>query len=242
MCFLAAVGCEKTELKLYEGGSSIYFSVSRDTMSYSWGIVDGSIKEQTLNLPIHLLGHVTDYDRVIKISTELCTVDSVKAVEGVDFKPVPKEVILPAGENGTYLPVVLLRTEALKTQLRMFSVIIEESEAFDSEYNWRVNERTQERYFIGHKMTIVANENFPKPGWWGDNNADFGYWSYKKADLICTLLNIPRAVFIGNSVGVVNSTRRKFYGKWMQHWLNEQNPPILEEDGTPMVMGPAAQE
>lgn len=234
-------GCEKTELDGYEGGSSIYFSIKRDTMGSSWGLVDSDIKERVLNLPIYLFGKVTDYDRKIYIRTELCEVDSVRAEENVDFKPIPREVILPAGEDGTILPIELIRTEILHEQNRMFTVVIEDSEDFDAEYNWRTDDNGN-RYFIGYRMTIVLSEDFPKPNWWGNENRDFGYWSYKKADLICTLMDIPRVIFAGEAVGPMNDTRRAYYGKRVQRWLNDQDPPVMENDTTVMVMGPNAQE
>lgn len=87
--------CQLTEVDGYVGGSSIYFSIQRDTMTYSWGTVDSDIQERVLELPIYLFGEVKDYDRKIQVRTELCKTDSVRAVEGVDFRAITKEVILP---------------------------------------------------------------------------------------------------------------------------------------------------
>ena len=36
--------CQLTEVDGYVGGSSIYFSIQRDTMTYSWGTVDSDIQ------------------------------------------------------------------------------------------------------------------------------------------------------------------------------------------------------
>ena len=59
-------GCQLTEVDGYVGGSSIYFSIKRDTMTYSWGTVDSDIQERVLELPIYLFGEVKDYDRKIQ--------------------------------------------------------------------------------------------------------------------------------------------------------------------------------
>lgn len=80
--------CQLTEVDGYVGGSSIYFSIQRDTMTYSWGTVDSDIQERVLELPIYLFGEVKDYDRKIQVRTELCKTDSVRAVEGVDFRAI----------------------------------------------------------------------------------------------------------------------------------------------------------
>ena len=59
--------CQLTEVDGYVGGSSIYFSIQRDTMTYSWGTVDSDIQERVLELPIYLFGEVKDYDRKIQV-------------------------------------------------------------------------------------------------------------------------------------------------------------------------------
>ena len=112
LALILCYGCEHTELDCYEGGSSVYFSkksfqIMGDTIRYdTWGVIDGDIKEQTYKLPIYLFGTVTDYDRKIKIRTELCDVDTLRAEVNVDFRPIPTEVILPANSNATLLSVI----------------------------------------------------------------------------------------------------------------------------------------
>ena len=153
--------CQLTEVDGYVGGSSIYFSIQRDTMTYSWGTVDSDIQERVLELPIYLFGEVKDYDRKIQVRTELCKTDSVRAVEGVDFRAITKEVILPANCEKTSLQITMLRTEALRKYNRILTVVIEESEEFDSEFNWR-KDSDGNPYFIGHSMTIISNEDSRK--------------------------------------------------------------------------------
>ena len=248
LALLLCYGCEHTELEGYEGGSSIYFSkqsfqILGDTMHYdTWGILDSDIKERVFRLPIYLFGTVTDYDRTINIRTVLCETDSLRAEVDVDFRPIPTEVILPANSNITYVEITMLRSKELAHYNRIFTVVIEESEQFDSEYNWRTDSEGN-RYFLGHSMTIVASEDFPKPWWW-DRIAIpyFGEWSYLKADLICTQCDIRRADFISSEQP--QEFKLKYYGKKVQRWLDEQaeqGEPYLEEDGTPMTMGKEAQ-
>ena len=230
--------CQLTEVDGYVGGSSIYFSIQRDTMTYSWGTVDSDIQERVLELPIYLFGEVKDYDRKIQVSTELCKTDSVRAVEGVDFRAITKEVILPANCEKTSLQITMLRTEALRKYNRILTVVIEESEEFDSEFNWR-KDSDGNPYFIGHSMTIISNEDFPKPWWWRDENDFFGVWSFKKADLICTLCDVSRKEFISSNV--IPDFKLKYYAKKVQRWLDEQEEPYLDENLEPMTMGPEAQ-
>ena len=227
--------CQLTEVDGYVGGSSIYFSIQRDTMTYSWGTVDSDIQERVLELPIYLFGEVKDYDRKIQVRTELCKTDSVRAVEGVDFRAITKEVILPANCEKTSLQITMLRTEALRKYNRILTVVIEESEEFDSEFNWR-KDSDGNPYFIGHSMTIISNEDFPKPWWWRDENDFFGVWSFKKADLICTLCDVSRKEFISSNV--IPDFKLKYYAKKVQRWLDEQEEPYLDENLEPMTMGP----
>ena len=63
----------------------------------------------------------------------------------------------------------------------------------------------------------------------------------KKSITICDVMGIDRTEWISNDYG--NRTAYLiFIGQYMQRWLNEQNPPIYEEDGeTLMTMGPDSQ-
>ena len=229
-------GCQYTELDEYEGGSSIYFSITRDTMKYSLGKIDIDIDEQVLQLPIYLFGEVANYDRTIRLRTELCDTDSLRAEVDEDFKAIPSELILKADTNVAVLDVVLMRTEELAKHNRMFTIVIEEDSWFDSEYNWR-KDSDGNPYFIGHSMTVIMTEDFPKPWWWKDDDPNFGFWSYKKADLICSLCDISRTEFVGNEV--IPDYKLRYYGKKVQRYLNEN--PVYEDDGTLMTMGKNAQ-
>jgi len=87
-------------------------------------------------------------------------------------------------------------------------------------------------------MTIISNEDFPKPWWWRDENDFFGVWSFKKADLICTLCDVSRKEFISSNV--IPDFKLKYYAKKVQRWLDEQEEPYLDENLEPMTMGPEA--
>ena len=156
----------------------------------------------------------------------------------MDFRAITKEVILPANCEKTSLQITMLRTEALRKYNRILTVVIEESEEFDSEFNWR-KDSDGNPYFIGHSMTIISNEDFPKPWWWRDENDFFGVWSFKKADLICTLCDVSRKEFISSNV--IPDFKLKYYAKKVQRWLDEQEEPYLDENLEPMTMGPEAQ-
>ena len=169
--------CQK-DLDLYSGRDFIYFNPSAglDSTYFSFAYVDVNKEVDSLYIMVRTGGEVKDYDRKIQVRTELCKTDSVRAVEGVDFRAITKEVILPANCEKTSLQITMLRTEALRKYNRILTVVIEESEEFDSEFNWR-KDSDGNPYFIGHSMTIISNEDFPKPWWWRDENDFFGKFS-----------------------------------------------------------------
>ena len=86
------------------------------------------------------------------------------------------------------------------------------------------------------------DETLPQPDWWwGDINDIFGDYSMKKAITICDVMGIDRQKWLSDDFGQQTSYIR-FIGQHMQRWLDEQNPPVYEEDGeTPMEMGPDSQ-
>lgn len=249
-------GCQK-DLDTYEGESGIYFDhqeketqniLRADTLPFAWGQIDGDILEEKLSLRINLIGNVTDYDRKFQVKVietiipEELKGKMEKAVEGVDYQPFETECMIPANEVSTKLDITLLRTEALQTQSRVLTIALQESDELKFLYSREAIDKKNNRRRIDLQRMIVMDETLPQPDWWwGDINDIFGDYSMKKSITICDVMGIDRAEWISNDFGK-KTAYLKFVGQYMQRWLDEQNPPIYEEDGeTLMEMGPDSQ-
>ena len=120
--------CEKETMR-YEGEpgniSGIYFLYSstytmsggmriehyQDSIEVTFAQVPANLEEMTVNLPVRVLGNLSDKERAFKVK-----VSSGSAVEGIDYQPLQEEYVMPANKESTALPLVLLRTDKLKKE------------------------------------------------------------------------------------------------------------------------------
>lgn len=249
-------GCQK-DLDTYEGESGIYFDhmakaiqplLRADTIPFAWGQIAGDILEGKISLQINLIGNVADYDRKFQVKVlETVIPEELKgkmenAVEGVDYQPFETECIIPANEVSTKLDITLLRTEVLQTESRALTIALQESDELKFLYSREIVDKNDNRRRIDLQRVIVMDERLPQPDWWwGDINDIFGDYSMKKAITICDVMGIDRQKWLSDDFGQQTSYIR-FVGEHMQRWLDEQDPPIYEEDGeTLMTMGPDSQ-
>ena len=257
--FVAALfwtGCQK-DLGTYKGESGIYFDHSEkatqailraDTLPFTWGQIDGDILEEKISLRINLLGNVTDYDRKFQVSIIESIIpkgqeDKMKvAVEGIDYRAFDTECTSPAHEVSTKLDITLLRTEALQTESRILTIALNETEELKFLYSREIADQENNRRRIDLQRVVVMDETLPKPDWWwGDINNIFGDYSMKKAITICNVMEIERMEWMSSEFGN-RIAYLSFVGQYMQRWLNDQDPPVYEEDGeTLMTMGPDSQ-
>ena len=247
---LAFAGCEK-DLDTYQGASGIYFDHEEnqnilrvDTLPFQWGQIDGDIKEETIELRINLIGNVVDYDRPFQV-TVVPSDDPEAAVEGTDYKAFDGNCMIPANESYTTLRITLLRTEALQTEQRMLTVQLNATDELQFLYSREAVDRNDNtlRRQIDLQRVIVMDETLPAPSWWYGSRIRniFGDYSMKKAITICNVMNIDRKEWLDNEFGD-REAYLIFVGQYMHRWLQEQNPPIYEEDGeTLMEMGPDSQ-
>ncbi len=123
--------CSEHEISYYDGRDAIYFDqqyganfdtlrLSHQNYSYvPFGVL--SIRDSIVRVKVETAGYLRDYDRPFQIEV---VADSTNAVEGVDYElPVTNPVII-AGQNSTYIPVIIHRTdhtelETVKLQLRL---------------------------------------------------------------------------------------------------------------------------
>ena len=238
LCFF--IGACEEDIDLYQGGSSIYFNNGGDdTLWVAWGSVASEEKKMDLNLRVELFGAVKDYARKFSIEVISDGTDSLHAVEGVDFSPMPLEYEIPAWENHTFIPVELLRTDTLLKQARRFTIRLLGNEDFGFEYmNYRLMADSSYMMTDDH-VVIYMDENFPRPWWWYRIGTPiFGEWSRTKGILICDVAKIDREKFQGDldgKNGNLTVAYLKFVGRKIHLWL--QDNPTEDEDGELMEMG-----
>lgn len=101
MLFIAA--CEETDyLKFDTSHSGIYFT--KDTLHYSFSVTPIEIKSHLYNIPVRVMGGVSDKEREVEFTINA---DSTTAIEGVHYT-IGKAYIKPDSIEG-YIPVTILR-------------------------------------------------------------------------------------------------------------------------------------
>ena len=247
--FFACVACEE-KVGIYSGDCGIYFDTKEmylDTIFIPWGLKNSDVKEQTLNLRVCLFGDVADYDRKFKVTVVADETDSLRAVEGIDFRPIETEYIIPAKGVEALIEVTLLRRDSLSVQPRRFSIELEESPElkflFTREQTLNSTEaelRGIESRPLDFHRVIYMDERFKYPNWWPlFGESIFGTYSARKCILICDQMNINREVFVAPLSSALTQGYLKFVGKYMHRWLQEH--PQEDENGEPMTMGVASQ-
>lgn len=242
----------KKDLDVYEGESGIYFStqnVGLDTIFVPWGLKESDITEQEYTLKVNLFGAVKPYDRKFKVRVTTDASDSLAAEVDVDFRALSTEYVMPANQAEAPIKITLLRRPDLAQQARRFTVHLEETDELKFLYSREVSlDSTQ---WVGDvkvrkldlQRTIYMDERFQVPNWWPlCGTKYFGTYSSKKMVLICDVMNIARADFVApfSLENRITDGYLKFVGRYMHRWLQEQENPILEDDGTPMEMGSAS--
>lgn len=248
--FLMLCGACKEEIDIYKGESGIYFSTQNimlDTIFVPWGLKDSEVTEQEYTLKVCLFGEVTPYDRKFSVRVNADASDSLAAVEGVDFRALAGEYVMPANQAEASIDITLLRRPDLAEKARRFTIHLQESDELKFLYSREVSLDSTEWVNdvkvrrLDLQRTIYMDERFQVPNWWpicGKNY--FGNYSSKKMILICDVMNIDRADFVApfSMDNRITDGYLKFVGRYMHRWLQEN--PQTEDDGTPMEMGSAS--
>lgn len=240
---VAALFCScEQPLDVYEGGSGIYFNTDNillDTLSIPWGMKSSEVKSQELTLRVMLIGDVAPHDRKFNVDVVTEATDTMAAQEGIDYMAFAGEYAIPANEAYTDIRITLLRRPGLKDCKRRFAVVLRETPELQFLYSRQWQQDSLTWRSLDYQRVIVMNENFPRPRWWSlDGQSRFGNFSQTKAALICDVMGIDREAWVNAIIGDGKFTMGylSYVGRYMHRWLQEN--PTLDENGSPMTMGP----
>lgn len=244
---LTCLSCGNDEIMNFEGKDVIYYkwaveSVNplilnpnyMDSTSVSFAFQQPEIQQLTYVIPIKVQGSAKYYEREVSVSVS----SQSTAQEGVHFTLPQKVVIMSDSING-YLPVTLLRTEDMKDQ--EFSVILnlDANENFDNNLLETRKTPNGDRYVKYSEFQIVVSDILSQPQYWPTNF--LGEYSEKKLYLWAEVLEVP--VPDWNAVNPqADLTFRASVSVFKQYLTIQElrGTPVLEDDGTPMTLGPYA--
>ena len=149
------LGCEKSDLTLYDSPAGVYFDLSteqRDSLIYTFAN-DPELVEDTFYLPVRLEGGRSGMDRSFVLSIDP---DSTTAVAGKHYEALKPSYVIQAGEGIKYVPIVLYNTDP---SLQEKSVKIKFFLEGTNDLNITMPKLTVAR--------LVFSSKLERPDWWG---------------------------------------------------------------------------
>lgn len=160
---LIAISCQENDRMVFSDNPSVYFSSLTQNDSISYSFASGKTNEDTVSIPIKIIGPSVSYDRTISF-----IIDPVStAKEGVQFKELNKEVTLPAGAVTTKIDIIVLNKDLENSDVRLI-IDLQSNEYFNLGFTENL------------KAKLVITNQLVKPTYW-DMPLSFYYGDYSKA-------------------------------------------------------------
>src|SRR5215831_11608325 len=101
--------CKKTELTKYDQPDMVYIykngtDPNRDSISYSFATRAASLVQDTVRVPLRIMGLAKNVDRKVNVRV---VADSTTAIEGSQYQIFP--AIIPANSYTGYVPILVKR-------------------------------------------------------------------------------------------------------------------------------------
>lgn len=224
-------GCSKSELTRYDQPGMVYiykdyFSTSNDSTIYSFAIRPSSLMQDTVKIPIRIMGEAGSSDRTVNVTV---VKDSTTATEGKHYKILP--VMIKAGEYKSDIKVVLYKTPDLATGDVRLQLAIGESADFKPGLpaTMPVNPRAggSLQYFI------KWNDVLTKPSNW-DTRLASSFGSYSKVKYLFIIQVTGRAEFPYGISGGLSFPEMNYYNILCKTELATYvaaNGPLIDETG-----------
>ncbi|SFG92062.1 DUF4843 domain-containing protein [Pedobacter insulae] len=241
MTVMLGLSCEKP-LETYSGKSSIYFNEAgrlpvysgepiKDSTNLSFSLAKS--KDSIINMVIAATGATSDVDRTYKLVIN----PSSTAIEGKHYEFLTRDFSIKKSKTLDTVKIKFFRTMDMQATNFLLSFDLEENESFATLMSYKtINSAGKIHSFVNYRWFV--NDIIKRPGRWLD--VYLGTFSRKKLFLMVEVLGVD-PIKLDSSVSIAETLA---YGKFMQRYLNDQRAAgntILEEDGSAMIMGSAAQ-
>lgn len=236
VCMLFA--CEKG-IPTYSGEKNVYFSNAADSSKISFAYEKENKNDSTINVRVYTTGPISDVDRPFKLTI----IDSsTTAVSGVHYTLLNQGFVIKAGAAFVNLAFKLSRTAEMKSKSYYINMVLEPNENFTTNYTWEytnLKNKTRKQLMF---YTIKIDDILSQPKAWLAGS--FGTFSRKKLYALSEFFDVELPVWNITGAGGISAVLMITYGKVFQRYLNDEaaiGNVILDEDGTPMKMGPNSQ-
>lgn len=211
---LMLVSCEERHPAAFDDIDGVYFYNMSGTMSVTDSVDLTFVyeKDDHMVVPVRIqtIGRIADVDRNVNF-----VVSSDNAVEGVDYI-LPEKAFIPAGASYSDYEIILVRTDDLKTEKKMISLELMESEHF----TLPITEIVQINDTVSTlQYRIVFSDMFTKaPIAWDANLV--GSFTQQKFELICDVLDIDPDDF--NDATRITLAKLLYISTEMTYYVKDQ--------------------
>jgi hypothetical protein len=230
--------CKKENIPTFDSSASIYFTATspisgtKDSISVGFGYSPDTVTDSIVKISVSILGLPSKVDRVYKV----VAVDSASTAKAGLNYDLPKNIVIHANLTIDSLAVTLHRTPDILNNPVTVTLRLEPNENFNTDMKIDTLDALTGKAvdYTLFKLTVV--DGLTKPNTWGSLLYYFGPWSVKKIRLMNSVTGMPLDAL--NSYDYYDHWT--FWGTMMNRYLMDQKAagtPILEDDGTPMVMG-----
>lgn len=245
---LAFSACEKEEIATFNGKDVIYFQWAIDGKEFASQKIDSTaisfalelpteVTDSLVLVPVKIQGYVSSKDRTVTVEV----MEESTAQKDIHYT-IPDEITVSANEYIGYIPVTLIRTEDMKVQEVSLKLQLLENENFKVDlWGEELSDNNPNRILSYKEFEITISDMLTEPDRWSVLEKYLGAFSVKKYYLIAEVNEMP----LPNYNVLTASFWPDFYGHVavLKAYLEAQEnagTPILEEDGTEMVLGPNA--
>lgn len=232
--------CEKSPLTRYEEGNTIYFRNAgymsgrepspSDSLTYSF--MYEKADTVFVVIPVSVAGKMQPVDRPYVV------VADTGSTAAFDKEIILGPTVIRANRLNDTLLVKLVRTPQMKTETMLMRLKLLPNEHFETNFPDRSLSGV-DRKLPYHVFRVYINDFMSRPTRWTD--AYLGVYSIKKAQLLTELFGFDFEKDYVPPYGPTSQINFVMAGGYaMQRYLNEMEEagtPVLEEDGSRMIMG-----
>ncbi|MDO5977850.1 DUF4843 domain-containing protein [Flavivirga spongiicola] len=237
--------CEKEEPALFSGKDVVYFQWAKegqngfgsdqvDSLSLSFALELPTVTDSIFNIPVKVHGYTANSDRTIGVR-----VHEASTAQGSVHFSIPDNVVIPADSVGGFIPVTVNRTADMKDQPFLLKLQLVSNENFETNLTGTILSSNANRPVSYDEFELLISDILTEPSKWSSLAGWLGPFSAKKLYLIAELNDIP----------VPNYNEFPPFGEFLSHirvlkqHLEDQKAngtPVLEDDGSEMIVGPYA--
>lgn len=237
---LIAASCKREPLVTYNTADNVYFNCKTgfsgflDSMGFSFAYSDASIKDSILLIPIAVTGVPAATDRPFRLVVDPAST----ARAGIHYElPAP---LIHAGKVEDTLRIHFKRAADLASGEKKLILKLQANEFFKTDLQYRTMNNTGPDTLDILTFSISASDLLGSGPYWSFYGTYFGTFSIKKMQFIHDLLGMPLD-FWSEAPSNQRKSAAIYYASATSRYLSDQAAQgniILDEDGTPMQMGP----